>query len=93
MKHLHHFVWLQERWQGLLAETAEEDLQDLPEATDVRMKAEEFQNYAQQMENAVLSLAISVEEVRFKLRVYSNYHATLRAKFEILLSIYDSLQV
>ena len=42
----------------------EEDLGDLPEAMDVRLKAEEFQNYAQQMENAVLSLAISVEEVR-----------------------------
>jgi hypothetical protein len=46
----------------------EEDLQELPEAADVRMKAEEFQNYAQQMENAVLSLAISVEEVRSLVR-------------------------
>jgi len=57
---------LQERWVGLLA--TEEDLQHLPEASDVRMKAEEFQNYAQQMENAVLSLAISVEEVRSLVR-------------------------
>ena len=46
---------------------AESDLDDLPEALDVRLKAEEFQNYAQQMENAVLSLAISIEEV---LKVY-----------------------
>ena len=46
---------------------SEEELRDLPEAMDVRLKAEEFQNYAQQMENAVLSLAISVEEVRTSL--------------------------
>lgn len=52
---------LQDRWLSLLNEDS--NLEDLPETLDVRLKAEEFQNYAQQMENAVLSLAISVEEV------------------------------
>ena len=52
---------MQERWLSLLHEDS--NLEDLPETLDVRLKAEEFQNYAQQMENAVLSLAISVEEV------------------------------
>lgn len=53
---------IQERWLSLLH--SEADLEELPETLDVRLKAEEFQNYAQQMENAVLSLAISVEEVK-----------------------------
>lgn len=53
----------------------ETDLEELPEALDVRLKAEEFQNYAQQMENAVLSLAISVEEASlFSLVFKGNSH-------------------
>lgn len=56
-------IGMQERWLSLLS--SESNLEELPETLDVRLKAEEFQNYAQQMENAVLSLAISVEEVNF----------------------------